>query len=75
MTDCRERGDLCRARRVLIDLIERNGIPVFSDMDSCLACSVLNVTQVNTGREEWTTGLSCVTCPAVLPTLFLKSPK
>ncbi|XP_076454700.1 uncharacterized protein LOC143289567 [Babylonia areolata] len=41
----REREDLRRGRKVLIDLIERNGIPVFSDMTSTLNCCVLNLTQ------------------------------
>ena len=44
---CREREDLRRGRKVLIDLIERNGIPVFSDMANTLACSVLNIAQVH----------------------------
>ncbi|KAK7094467.1 uncharacterized protein [Littorina saxatilis] len=41
----REREDLNRGRRVLIDLIERNGIPVFCDMSKALSCSVLHLNQ------------------------------
>ncbi|KAK7475447.1 hypothetical protein BaRGS_00033328 [Batillaria attramentaria] len=41
----RERADLRRGRWVLVDLIERNGIPVFSEMEKALACTALNVQQ------------------------------
>ncbi|KAL8563179.1 hypothetical protein ACOMHN_061004 [Nucella lapillus] len=41
----REREDLRRGRKVLIDLIERNGLPVFGDMSNTLQCSVLNLAQ------------------------------
>nr|KAG5690921.1 hypothetical protein BaRGS_003412 [Batillaria attramentaria] len=40
-----ERADLRRGRWVLVDLIERNGIPVFSEMEKALACTALNVQQ------------------------------
>ena len=41
-----EQSDLSRGRRVLVDLIERNRIPVFLDMASALHCTVLNIKQV-----------------------------
>lgn len=44
LTD-REQTDLRRGRWVLVDLIERNGIPVFDDMEKALSCSVLNIQQ------------------------------
>lgn len=44
LTD-RERTDLWRGRWVLVDIIERNGIPVFGDMEKALHCSALNIQQ------------------------------
>ena len=42
----RERDDIQRGRLVLVDLVNRNNIPVFSDWTSALHCSVLNVKKV-----------------------------
>ncbi|KAH9495693.1 hypothetical protein Btru_016066 [Bulinus truncatus] len=41
----KERQDISRARNVLMDIIERNGIPVFSDIEVALKCAALNLKQ------------------------------
>ncbi|XP_025112006.1 uncharacterized protein LOC112574880 isoform X2 [Pomacea canaliculata] len=41
----REKEDLRRGRQVLIDIIERNGIPVFDNMNKALDCLSLNIHQ------------------------------
>ena len=41
----REREDIARARNVLMDIIERNSIPVFHDIDSALQSTVVHFKQ------------------------------
>ncbi|XP_059150943.1 uncharacterized protein LOC131937480 isoform X2 [Physella acuta] len=41
----REREDITRARNVLMDIIERNSIPVFSDIELALKCAALHLKQ------------------------------
>lgn len=45
-----EREDITRARNVLMDIIERNSIPVFSDIELALKCAALHLKQV---RQCW----------------------
>ncbi|BFZ19962.1 hypothetical protein BsWGS_23001 [Bradybaena similaris] len=44
-TSEREREDIMRARNVLMDIIERNGIPVFQDLESALGCAAIHLKQ------------------------------
>lgn len=41
----REREDIMRARNVLMDIIERNGIPVFQDIQVALKCAAVHLKQ------------------------------
>lgn len=42
---CREQDDINRARNVLMDIIERNGFPVFHDFPSALHCAAIHLKQ------------------------------
>ncbi|XP_012938395.1 uncharacterized protein LOC101846735 [Aplysia californica] len=44
-TSTREREDIARARNVLMDIIERNSIPVFHDLESALKGTALHLKQ------------------------------
>ncbi|XP_055897070.1 uncharacterized protein LOC106065173 isoform X2 [Biomphalaria glabrata] len=45
LTTEKERQDISRARNVLMDIIERNSIPVFADVEVALKCAALNLKQ------------------------------
>ncbi|GFS15995.1 RalBP1-associated Eps domain-containing protein [Elysia marginata] len=42
-TTDREKMDIARARNVLMDIIERNSIPVFSDIQAALRCAAVHL--------------------------------
>ena len=42
----REKSDLCRGRKILEDLVERNSVPVFTDIDTALKCTEIVLNQV-----------------------------
>ena len=44
---CREKRDIARARNVLMDIIERNSIPVFSDIQAALRCAAVHLKHVS----------------------------
>uniref|UniRef100_A0A0B7AYK2 EF-hand domain-containing protein n=2 Tax=Arion vulgaris TaxID=1028688 RepID=A0A0B7AYK2_9EUPU len=44
-TSDREREDIMRARNVLMDIVERNGIPVFQDLEAALRCAAVHLKQ------------------------------
>ncbi|GFO00601.1 ralbp1-associated eps domain-containing protein [Plakobranchus ocellatus] len=44
-TTDREQHDIARARNVLMDIIERNSIPVFSNIDAALHCAAVHLKQ------------------------------
>ncbi|CAG2230302.1 RAW [Mytilus edulis] len=40
-----EKSDLCRGRKILEDLVERNSVPVFTDIDTALKCTEIVLNQ------------------------------
>ena len=44
-TTIREQEDIARARNVLVDIVERNGIPIFSCLDKALQCTAIHFKQ------------------------------
>lgn len=56
----RELDDIMRGRQILVDLIERNALPVFKDINTALKCSahVLQKVAINTVKHSKETGSS-----------------
>lgn len=46
----RELDDIMRGRQILVDLIERNALPVFKDINTALKCSAHVLQKVRSTR-------------------------
>lgn len=46
----RELDDIMRGRQILVDLIERNALPVFKDINTALKCSAHVLQKVRSAR-------------------------